>query len=94
MRLDLEEEGRTTAAVLLLDGPSVPRIEEAMTRLKLVANAPTVYQLRRLVQQAKLDVVQFAEALDLMVLLNGEKKFMAAAMMFCNELASRYRCER
>ncbi|HEX9910324.1 MAG TPA: hypothetical protein VGA86_05530, partial [Desulfatiglandales bacterium] len=94
MRLDLEEEGRTTAAVLLLDGPSVPRIEEALTRLQLVANAPTVYQLRRLVQQAKLDVVQFAEALDLMVLLNGEKKFMAAAMMFCNELASRYRCER
>src|SRR4030042_1812953 len=29
-----------------------------------------------------------------MVLLNGEKKFMAAAMTFCNELASRYRCER
>jgi len=94
VRLDLEEEGRTTAAVLLLDSPSGPRIEEALTRLKLVANAPTVYQLRRLVQQAKLDVVQFAEALDFMVLLNGEKKFMAAAMTFCNELASRYRCER
>jgi RND family efflux transporter MFP subunit len=94
VRLELEEEGRSTAAVLLLDGPSAPRIEEALTRLKLVANAPTVYQLRRLVQQAKLDVVQFAEALDFMVLLNGEKRFMAAAMTFCNELASRYRCER
>src|SRR4030042_133450 len=32
MRLDLEEEGRTTAAGLLLDGPSVPRIEEVLTR--------------------------------------------------------------
>jgi RND family efflux transporter MFP subunit len=94
VRLELEEEGRSTAAVLLLDGPSAPRIEEAQTRLKLVANAPTVYQLRRLVQQAKLDVVQFAEALDFMVLLNGEKKFVAAAMTFCNEVASRYRCER
>jgi len=94
VRLELEEEGRSTAAVLVLDSPSAPRMEEAQTRLKLVANAPTVYQLRRLVQQAKLDVVQFAEALDFMVLLNGEKKFMAAAMTFCNELASRYRCER
>ena len=41
VRLELEEEGRSTAAVLLLDGPSAPRIEEAQTRLKLVANAPT-----------------------------------------------------
>ena len=94
VRLDLEEEGRTTAAVFLLDGPSGFRIEEALTRLKLLAGAPAVYQLRRLLQQVRLDVVRFAEALDFMVLLNGKKKFMAAAMTFCNEVASRYSCER
>ncbi|NTU90280.1 MAG: hypothetical protein HGA54_10365, partial [Actinobacteria bacterium] len=45
VRLELEEEGRSTAAVLLLDGPSAPRIEEAQTRLKLVANAPSINQI-------------------------------------------------
>jgi multidrug efflux pump subunit AcrA (membrane-fusion protein) len=29
-----------------------------------------------------------------MVLINGEKRFLAAAMTFCNELASRHKCER
>ncbi|MBP1709012.1 MAG: hypothetical protein H6Q40_801, partial [Deltaproteobacteria bacterium] len=29
VRLELEEEGRSTAAVLLLDSPSAPRMEEA-----------------------------------------------------------------
>ncbi len=48
----------------------------------------------RLVRQAKLDVANFSEALDLMVLLNEEKRYVGAAMTFCNEIAARYKCER
>jgi len=55
---------------------------------------PADYQQVRVVQQAKNDVVQFAEALDLMVLLNEQERYMGAAMTFCNELAARYRCSR
>ncbi len=92
--LDLEERGRAGVAVFLLDNETGIDAEEAVCRLKLVADTPAVYQLRRVVHQAKRDVLQFSEALDLMVLINEEKRYMAAAMTFCNELASRYRCGR
>jgi len=93
VRLKLGEE-RLSVAVFFLAHDAELNLEEAVMRLVLLADTPAVYQLGRLVNQAKSDVVQFAEALDLMVLLNAEKRYMAAAMTFCNELSSRYRCDR
>jgi len=63
-------------------------------RLKMVADTPFVYQLGRIARQAQMDVAQFAEGLDVMVLLNEQKRYLASAMTLCNEVASRYRCER
>lgn len=94
VRLDIEENKRTGVAIFFLDNGAVPQAQEIATRLKLVTDIPAVYQMGRVVRQARSDVVQFSEALDLMVLLNREKRYMAAAMTFCNELASRYNCER
>ena len=34
--------------------------------------------------QAKTDVERFASVLDVMVLVNAEKRFYAAALAFCN----------
>jgi biotin carboxyl carrier protein len=92
VRLVLEEEERVSVAVFVLDNSTGVSPEEIVTRLRLVADTPAVYQTGRLLRQSGADVVQFAEALDLMVLFNAEKKYMAAAMTFCNEVASRYRC--
>ena len=94
VRLDIEEDKRAGVGVFFLDNGAAPSLEEIATRLKLVSDIPAVYQMGRVVNQAKSDVVQFAEALDLMVLLNREKRFVAATMTFCNELASRNHCER
>ena len=94
VRLELEEDERVSVAVFLTENDSGPNAEEVATRLKLVADIPAVYQLGRVARQAKMDVVQFSEILDVMVLLNEEKRYMAAAMTFCNEVASRYKCER
>ena len=94
VRLDLEEKERSSAAVFFIAEGTGLSIEEAVTRIQLVADIPAVYQMGRAARQARSDVVQFAEALDLMVLLNAEKRYMAAAMTFCNEVASRYGCER
>jgi len=88
------EEKQLSVAAFLLDLDAELTADDAAMRLTLLADTPAVYQLGRLVNQAKSDVVQFAEALDLMVLLNAEKRYMAAAMTFCNELSSRYRCDR
>jgi biotin carboxyl carrier protein len=93
VRLKIEDE-RSSVAVFLLEQDSELKVEEAVLRLTLLADSPAVYQLGHVVGRAKNDVVQFAEALDFMTLLNAEKRYMAAAMTFCNELASRYRCDR
>lgn len=91
--LNLEED-RDCIALFVLENRSDKDVEDVETRLKLISDIPSVYQLGRMAEQARNDVVQFAEALDFMVLINGEKKFIAAAMTFCNELASRYQCSR
>jgi RND family efflux transporter MFP subunit len=94
VRLHIEDEDSDSVAVFFIEDGKKASAEEMMIRLKLVADIPAGYQMGRVARQARNDVVQFAEALDLMVLLNAEKKYIAAAMTFCNEVASRYGCER
>jgi RND family efflux transporter MFP subunit len=93
IRLKIDGD-RSSVAVFLLENGAGLSAAEAVLRLRLVADTPAIYQLGQTVSRAKSDVVKFAEALDLMTLLNAEKRYMAAAMTFCNELASRYRCDR
>ncbi len=88
------DEGRYAVAVVLLADASETRAEEASVRLNLIADTPSVYQLGRLLGQAKEDVGKFSDGLDLLVLLNEKKRYVAAAMTFANEVASRYRCDR
>lgn len=94
VRLDLAEEDWESVAVFLLGKRSDDDIDGVATNLKLVADTPAIYQLGRMARQAKDDVNQFSEALDLMLLLNIEERFLASAMTFCNEVASRYSCNR
>ncbi|OGV69816.1 MAG: hypothetical protein A3K19_28855 [Lentisphaerae bacterium RIFOXYB12_FULL_65_16] len=70
------------------------RARSLLSALQLAASIPVSYQTGRMLAQAKADVGQFANVLDLMVLLNAETRFMAAAMRLCNELAARHRCDR
>jgi multidrug resistance efflux pump len=67
---------------------------EALKRVQLVTDVPASYQLQRVATESITKVEHFAGVLDLMVLINAEKRFLAAAMTFCNELASRHQCER
>ncbi len=96
LRLELDEAvpERLHIAVFLLDDISMETVEQTAMRLKLVADTPAIYQRERLVQKAVQDVVNFSEALDIMLLLNAEKRYMSAAMTLVNEIASRYRCPR
>ncbi len=67
---------------------------ECLRRLALVSDVPASYQLSRTAAESRTRVQHFASVLDLMVLLNEEKRFLPAAMAFCNELATRHSCER
>jgi hypothetical protein len=67
---------------------------ECLRRLRLVSDVPASYQLSRVAAESRTRVAHFANVLDLMTLLNAEKRFLPAAMTFCNELATRHSAER
>ena len=94
LRLELDETEQLHAAVFILDEMYADSVEQTAMHLKMAADTPAIYQRVRDAQQAVNDMGIFSGALDLMVLLNAEKRYMAAAMTFVNEVASRYRCQR
>lgn len=81
------------AAVLLLNANELAA-REALTRLQLAADAPAVYRLNQSTLQARTDVEKFASVLDVMVLVNAEQRFLAAALAFCNAVATKFSCDR
>ncbi|MCD6526251.1 MAG: efflux RND transporter periplasmic adaptor subunit [Desulfuromonas sp.] len=94
IRFELLEESWESVAVFVLDNRSEQELEGLAINLKLIADTPVIYQLGRMARQSMDDVNQFSEALDLMLLLNAEERYLAAAMTFCNEISSRYLCSR
>jgi RND family efflux transporter MFP subunit len=93
LRLETGGEGFSLALLLL---PPLERAasDEAVRRLRLAADAPRGYGLARHLATAQREVEKLASALDLVALLDAERKFPAAAMTLCNELAARHQCQR
>lgn len=92
--LDLDENQPPGVLVMLFNGGSEDQVRAIVERLQLLTDIPASYQMARLSSQARHDVVHFADAIDLMAVLNGCDRYMSAVMTFCNELAARYRCDR
>lgn len=67
---------------------------EALLRLALAADTPALYQGNLGSRQAQADVEKFATVLDLMVPVNAEHRFLAAALALCNGVATRLACDR
>ena len=94
VRIDLQEEKRIGVAIFIGNNEFAANTEDVIYKLKLLSDIPELYQMRREREQAKHDVLGFVETLDLMVLLNAEKRYLAAAMTICNEINSRFDCSR
>ena len=92
LQTDTAEDG--CVAAFFSPKMSQDEAAETLRRLQLVNDVPATYQLSRVAAEARTRVVHFSGVLDLMVLLNAEKRFLSAAMALCNELATRLRCER
>ena len=93
VRLSVDDARQAVAVFLLADARQAVAVE-ASVRLNLIADTPSAYQTGRLLGQARADVGKFTDGLELMVLLNEKKRYVAAAMAFVNEIASRYKCDR
>ena len=68
--------------------------QEALFRLRLVADVPANFQQNLTAQQSRQDVEKFASVLDLNVPVNDATQFLSAALAFCNGVATRFRCSR
>ncbi len=92
MQLARPEDELVLVAQLLDFTDSAAR--DALVRLTLAADTPALYQANLASRQAQADVEKFATVLDLMVPINGEKRFVAALLALCNGVAARLVCDR
>ena len=93
-RLTLKAAQDVGVVAVLLSEVSEATAQAALLTLKLAADIPESYQLNQTLRQAKGDVEKLAIAADVMASVNREKRFLAAALTFCNALANHFRCER
>ena len=94
VKLVLNRPEDNCIACFLLQNKTETQAREALLRLQLVADTPSSYLLNHASSQAKAEVEKFAASIDVMTLLNEEKKFLGAALALCNAVASRYQCDR
>ncbi|MFT4587863.1 MAG: multidrug resistance efflux pump [Candidatus Binatia bacterium] len=93
-RLEVAGGSQVCVAAFCLLGFTDTTVREALNRLQLVADVPVSYQVCNSVGQARGETEKFAAALDLTVLVNNEKRFLAATLALCNGLATRFHCDR
>ncbi len=82
------------AALFLLAAAIPSDAREALTRLRLCADAPAAYRRQQELAQARADVEKLACVLDALTPFHGEARFRAAALALCNAVATRFRCDR
>ena len=92
--IKLYRSSESCVAILLLSEVTEAEARESLVRLNLAADVPESYQINQAVLQSATDVQKFAVALDVMVAVNAEKRFLAAALALCNGLAATFRCQR
>jgi hypothetical protein len=81
------------AVVVALNVPS-PEVASLDAKLRAAALIPGAYEGRLATDRAEAESRNLTGVLDLVALTNAEEKFGAAAMAFCNALASLYGCDR
>jgi biotin carboxyl carrier protein len=63
-------------------------------RLELTASLLTFYEMRLTLQQRQFDLNRLKVAMETLSAVNERERFASAAMTLCNEIASRWQCER
>jgi multidrug resistance efflux pump len=92
--LDTGQPELAMQVLLLVSGLDRIRAKEICKRLALVRDVPQSYAIHNARSGAESRAENLASTMDLLVLINREKRFRAAAMVLCNELAVHYHCSR
>lgn len=69
-------------------------LELAASVLRLATDTPLLYQRQRQLERVRLDVANYAQALEILAATNVQTRYLSVAMALVNELASRHGCAR
>jgi len=84
---------RGLAAFLVATGEA-RALAASRERLELTVSLLSLYEMRLTLQRRQFDLQRLRMAMEILVGINEQRRFAAAAMGFCNELASRWNCDR
>lgn len=90
----IETDPHACVALLLVDRLDPREARESVEALVSLNDLPGQYRLQQSAFEALKNQNRLADILDLLVMINGQSRFVAASMTVCNELASRYGCDR
>lgn len=88
-----DEKERCLLAAALTPG-NTDALIAAGNLLRLAADTPLLYQRQRQLERSKRELVNFAQALEILAATNVHTRFLSVAMALVNELATRHQCTR
>ena len=84
---------RGVAAFVIASGDPV-MLEQSRKSLELTVSLLSLYEMRLTLQRRQLDLQRLREAVEVLASTNDHKRFRAAAMSLCNEVASVWQADR
>jgi multidrug resistance efflux pump len=94
VRLETDRDTERWIALVLVQAVDEVAASEAQRRLLFINYVPAHFQLRRVALHLQAGEGGAVSVLDLVAMLNRSQRFVEAALLFCNEIAARHRCER
>ncbi|MFP4053510.1 MAG: efflux RND transporter periplasmic adaptor subunit [Phycisphaerae bacterium] len=69
-------------------------LEHTRERLELTSSLLSLYEMRLTLQRRQGDLNRLRTAMEILAAVNDQAKFKGAAMALCNEVSSRWNCDR
>jgi len=83
-----------TLSVFLVETRDVNVVVASRDRLELTASLLSLYEMRLMLQKRQMDLRRFRQAMETLAAVNEHEEFAGLAMSLCNEIASRWQCDR
>jgi multidrug resistance efflux pump len=92
----LRQEGDKQAgiAAFCIESGDIQFIGDSKDKLELTASLLSLYEMRIALQRRQNDLRRLRQSMEVLAVVNEQRRFQAMAMSLCNDLASRWECDR
>ncbi|MBI5725651.1 MAG: HlyD family efflux transporter periplasmic adaptor subunit [Planctomycetes bacterium] len=92
--LPLRSQAFSGLAAFLVESGNPAVLEASRQRLELTVSLLSLYEMRLVLQRRSAEAKMLQQAVGALVGMAGQDKFAGATMALCNEIASRWNCQR